>query len=150
MAQNRMKQLEDKGRSEREFEVGEEVYLKLRGPHLRSLTTSPISKLSPRYFGPFTIVAKIGKVAYKLQLPEETQIYPVFHVSLLKKIVGEQQVSSQQPSKVQEAHGTPKPAAIVDRRVIYCHSAPIVQVLVRWSNRHGDDNTWEYLLDLLN
>jgi len=89
-------------------------------------------------------------VAYKLQLPEETQIHHVFHVTLLKKAVGEQQVSPQLPSKVQEALGTPKPTAIIGRRVIYHHNAPIVQVLVRWSNKHGDDCTWEYLPDLLN
>ena len=77
----------DRGRSGREFGVGEEVYLKLKDPHLKSLTAGPISKLTPRYFGPFPIVAKIGKVAYKLKLPEGTHIHSVFHVSLLKKAV---------------------------------------------------------------
>ena len=97
MAQNRMKQLADRGRSEMEFCVGKEVYLKLKGPHLESLTTGPVSKLSPKYFGPFPIVAKVGSVAYKLQLWEGTQIHPVFHVSLLKKAVRGQQVSPHLP-----------------------------------------------------
>jgi len=77
MAQNWTKELADTWRSEREFDVGEEVYLKC----------GPISLLSPRYFGLFPIVAKIGSVAYKLQLSEGTQIHSVFHVSLLKKAV---------------------------------------------------------------
>ena len=88
MARNWMKQMTDKGRNERTFNVGEVVYPKLKGPHLRPLAPGPISKLSSRYFGPFPIVAKLGNVAYKLQLSEGTQTHPVFHVSLLKKLVG--------------------------------------------------------------
>ena len=67
---NRMKQFADRKRSDREFEVGEQVYLRLRYQHLKSINQGPVTKLSPKYFGPFTITEKIGKVAYKLQLPE--------------------------------------------------------------------------------
>ena len=141
MAQNRMKQQADKGRSEREFAVGDKVYLKLKGPHLKSLTTGPISKLTLRYFGLFPIVAKIGKVAYRLQLPKNTNIHSVFHVSVLKKAMEGQQVESLLLAEIIGDIGPPEPAAIVDKQVLYRHGAPITQVLVKWTNRQEEDNT---------
>ncbi|XP_052185229.1 uncharacterized mitochondrial protein AtMg00810-like [Diospyros lotus] len=62
-ARNRMKQLANKKRSEREFSIGEEVYLKLSQQHLKALTHQPISNLSPKYYGPFPILERIGTVA---------------------------------------------------------------------------------------
>jgi len=40
------------------------------------------------YFGPFRIVQHIGIVAYKLLLPNDACIHPMFHVSLLKRCIG--------------------------------------------------------------
>jgi len=47
-------------------------------------------KLSPRYVGPYKIIQRICQVAYKLELPPEMSlVHPVFHVSMLKKVVGD-------------------------------------------------------------
>lgn len=92
-AQNSTKQLADRKRSEREFEVGEEVYLKLSQPQLKSILKQPMTKLSPKFYGLYSITTKIGPVAYRLQLPEETQVHLVFHVSLLRKATGSQTTS---------------------------------------------------------
>lgn len=84
-AQQRMKSQADKHRVERSFEVGDWVYVKLQ-PHIQqSVQRRPHHKLSYKYFGPYLILQKIGQVAYKLQLPESSQIHPVIHVSQLKK-----------------------------------------------------------------
>ena len=104
-----------------------------------------MSKLNPKYYGPFPIITKIGQVAYRLQLSEDSHIHPVFHVSLLKKSVGTQEVS---PS-LQADSKTLEPEDIVDKRVIYKQGAPLIQVLVKWQDGAVDDSTWEYLPDLL-
>nr|GEZ90889.1 putative reverse transcriptase domain-containing protein [Tanacetum cinerariifolium] len=43
-------------------------------------------KLNPRYVGPFKVLAKVGKVSYKLELSQElSRVHHTFHVSNLKK-----------------------------------------------------------------
>ena len=47
-------------------------------------------KLSPRYVGPYEILQRVGEVAYELELPTElASVHPVFHVSMLKKCLGD-------------------------------------------------------------
>jgi hypothetical protein len=61
-------QLADKNRSEREFCVGDMVYLKLQPYVQASVAPHSNQKLSFRFYGPFKILARIGTVAYKLDL----------------------------------------------------------------------------------
>jgi hypothetical protein len=91
IARNRMKQQVDQHRTEREFEVGEWVFVRLQPYKQLSLKQQGKNKLAPKYYRPYQINRKISHVAYGLDLPDKSCIHNVFHVSCLKKVVGQHQ-----------------------------------------------------------
>jgi hypothetical protein len=95
--QEKMKGQADKKRIERSFEVGEWIFVKLRSHRHKSVVTRINAKLAAKYYGPYPIVERIGAVAYKLKLPTGSRVHPVFHVSLLKKAVGNYQEDDELP-----------------------------------------------------
>lgn len=89
-SQQLMKQRSDGHKREVEFKVGDEMFLKLRPYRQQSFARRANEKVAERFYGPFTVEARVGKVSYKLKLPEEAKIHPTFHISQLKKkAVGE-------------------------------------------------------------
>jgi len=80
-AQHKMKIQADKHRTEKELQIGDLVYIKLQPYRQNSMELRTCHKLAAKYFGPFPIIARIGKVAYKVQLPATAKIHPVFHIS---------------------------------------------------------------------
>ena len=83
-AQNRMKVQADRQRTNREFQVGDQVLLKLQPYAQHSVAHRPYPKLAFKFYGPFAAVECIGAAAYKLALPADSLIHPIFHVSQLK------------------------------------------------------------------
>ena len=68
----------------RELNVGDHVYLRVR-ERKSYLKLGSCAKLSPRYYGPFEVLERIGPIAYIISFPTNTRSQYVFHVSLLKK-----------------------------------------------------------------
>ncbi|MCI38362.1 3-hydroxyisobutyryl-CoA hydrolase-like protein mitochondrial-like-like, partial [Trifolium medium] len=98
-------------------------------------------KLSPRYYGPYEILQKLGAVAYKLKLPEDSKVHLVFHVSLLRKAVAPNVEPQTLPSCMKEDWQlAPEPEEAMDTRR---NEAREVEVLVKWKGLPDFENSWE-------
>ncbi|KAL6199969.1 hypothetical protein ACLB2K_029751 [Fragaria x ananassa] len=139
-----MKVFYDKKHSEREFAVDDWVYLKLQHYKQQSVKQQGWNKLSPRYFGPFQISERVGKVAYRLKLPPIAKIHNVFHVSLLKRKVGEGvHTSPQLPPVIDPGNLKWEPIAVLDKRMFKKKGAAGTQWLIHWFGTIVDEATWE-------
>jgi hypothetical protein len=114
-AQQRIKAQADKGRSDREFNVGDSVYLKLQLYVQTLVATRANHKLSFKYFGSYKVLQRVGKAGYKLLLPPTSAIHPIFHLSQLKQSLGPRQVSMQLSDS---GHSLQVLVQILDRRMI--------------------------------
>ena len=140
-AQERMKKQADKFRSERQFGVGDFVYLNLQPYIQSSVSRRAYQKLAFKFFGPYRVLEHFGKVAYHLELPTSALVHPMFHVSQLKLSTRNQTVSSTLPTDLVEFQ---VPLRILQR----CWSSgphPVEQVLVEWSHMPASLATWEPL-----
>ena len=133
----------DKHRTERTFDVGEMVFLKLQ-PYVQSSVVHRANhKLAYKYYGPYKIVGRIGEVAYKLELPEGSRIHPVFHVSQLKKVVAPTYpISSLLPSVNSHLQIL---VSVLQRRVHQKGKRTVAQGLILWSDSTPEAATWEDL-----
>ena len=145
MAHNRMKQQADQHRSERSFEVGDWVFLRLQPYKQMSLKKSKKdNKLSPKYYGPYKVLQKIGTMAYKLELPTSSRVHPVFHVSCLKKVIGNKiPVQTILPELDEEGKIILDPEVVTETRIRQLRNRSISEYLIKWKNLPVGDSTWE-------
>ncbi|CAA7021556.1 unnamed protein product [Microthlaspi erraticum] len=145
-AQSIMKNNADKHHRDLEFEVGTMVYLKLRPYRQHSVSRRFCQKLAARYYGPFELLARIGKVAYRLRLPPDSRIHPVFHVSQLKPVLGQGQVVNPLPPSVATLDElVVEPEELLDTRY---DSEGHLEVLVQWTGLPAHENSWLRIQDL--
>ena len=141
-----MKQQADSHRTDRVFNIGDWVYIKLQPYRQQSVVTRVNHKLSPLYFGPYMIEDKVGSVAYRLKLPQNASIHPVFHVSQLKRSVPQNVTMATQLPMPPTAPSIP--VAILDRKMVKRGNRAVTKVLIQWSDRSPEEATWEFLFDM--
>ncbi|KAD4179016.1 hypothetical protein E3N88_27607 [Mikania micrantha] len=144
-AQDHQKSYADKRRRPIEFQVGDFVLLKV-SPWKGVIRFRKRGKLSPRFIGPFKIIARIGEVAYRLELLDELSgIHNTFHVSYLRKCLADESayVPLEDLEIDDKLNYVEKPVAILDRKIKQLRNKSLNQVKVQWKNRRGSDATWE-------
>ncbi|WMV24334.1 hypothetical protein MTR67_017719 [Solanum verrucosum] len=108
-------------------------------------------KLSPRYIGPYRISKRVGNVVYELELPQElVAVHPVFHISMLKKCMGDpsliiptEDIGIKDSLSYEEI-----PVKIIDRQVRKLRTKEVASVKVLWRNQFVEEVTWEAKEDM--
>ncbi|KAK6125544.1 hypothetical protein DH2020_040707 [Rehmannia glutinosa] len=150
---SRQKSYADKRRKDLEFEVGDEVFLRL-SPRKGLINPKKGGKLSPRYVGPYKILQRIGKLAYRLEFPAPyAGMHDVFHVSRLKKYQPDlgHIITRDTPPLLENLSYTERPIWIIDQQIRQLRKREIPMVKVVWQNHNRDeDATWEMEEDMRN
>jgi hypothetical protein len=143
-AQNRMKILADQKRIDFQFAVGDQVLLKLQPYTQSSVANRPFPKLAFKYFGPYKVLERIGAVAYRLELPANSLIHNVFHISQLKPFHADYTpVYDELPILTDLEAAAAVLATIIDRRLVKKGNAAVPQVKLTWTGLPASSATWE-------
>jgi hypothetical protein len=145
-AQDNQKYYYDKNRKPQEFKEGDLVLLNRAYINLDNYKQAKLQKLLPLYVGPYTVLDKISANAYRIQLPSNYSIYPVFHTSALKPYLVPDD-SRQQPipdPDIIAGQEEYEIDTILDSRLI--RKQP--QYLVKWKGFPNDENEWIPLKNL--
>jgi hypothetical protein len=127
-----------------EFAVGDQVLLRV-SPTRGVVRFGVSRKLSLRYIEPFSILARVGSLAYRLQLPKSMAgVHPVFHVSMLRKFLQDpdHQIEMEPIAVQQDLTLECRPVRILEssERVMRRRSIKYVKVL--WTNQFEREATW--------
>ncbi|KAK6163843.1 hypothetical protein DH2020_000707 [Rehmannia glutinosa] len=142
-----MKKWADEKRRPKEYTIGDLVFIKLLPQQFKALRGMH-KGLVRRYEGPFTITGKVGKVSYRVDLPDTLKIHPVFHVSMLKPY----HVDEEDPSRGYSQRAPPVVTKSYDKdveevlmkRIVRRRGVPRrTQYLIKWKGypsprQHGN------------
>lgn len=145
-AQQKMQHQANTKKREVEYAVGDMVYLKLRPYRQQSIARGKFEKLAARYYGPYRISKRVGKVAYTLELPPTARIHPTVHVSQLRPAHGTPNVPSEIPSQLDaDLQLTVYPELLKGVRRKKGSPTNEREVLVQWQGLSEAEATWEYM-----
>ncbi|GKE03426.1 putative reverse transcriptase domain-containing protein [Tanacetum coccineum] len=141
---DRHKSYADRRHKPLEFQVGDKVMLKV-SPWKGVIRFSKRGKLNPRYIEPFKVLAKVGTVAYRLELPDQlSHVHSTFYVSNLKKCLSDEPLAIPL-DEIQiddKLNFIEEPVEIMDQEVKRLKQSRVPIVKVHWNSRRGPEFTW--------
>ncbi|CAA7016376.1 unnamed protein product [Microthlaspi erraticum] len=143
-AQDQQKKYVDQNRREVIFTIGDWVYLKVSAQKGKD-RFGRVGKLAVRFIGPYRVIGRVGEVAYRLDLPADMNLHPVFHVSMLWRHI--QNPNAIEPERVEELQPNltiPEgPVRLGIRRLRKLKNLEIPQIQVFWERQNREVITWE-------
>ena len=142
------------------MKVGDWAMLKLHKGYSIPSSAGVTKKLTQQYVGPFRVLEKVGRLAYKLNVPLDRKVHPVFSVAQLEPA----------PSPTDDPFNRPRPhippAVFVDgdtdavkffevdrllnKRIVKRGKSRAVEYLVRWTGYGPEWDRWYNIKDLDN
>jgi len=99
--------------------------------------------------GPFKVIQKVGKVAYKLELPASMKVHPVFHVNLLHKYRSDGTVQPPPPPVLVDDQLEYEVERILQHRdVALGRKRSRREYLIKWLGYGPEHNSWERVSDM--
>ena len=140
-AQKHYEKQVNKIRRQVSFKVGQKVWLNLKN---FTLSQGLMSKFIAKFAGPFPVVKQVFNDAYKLQLPPEIKVHPVFHVLLLKEyfedsVRPEREQVLRPISELVENYEEYEVETILNKRKLQSRDT---EYLVKWRGYHVKEATW--------
>jgi hypothetical protein len=121
------------------FQSGDLVWLKEK--NLR--TVQPTAKLAPKRHGPFKVTQVMSAVNYRLELPTQWSIHPVFHIDLLtpyhETTIHGANYQRPPPDLVEGEEEYEVETVLASRRF---GRGKKLQYLVKWKGYPDSDNQW--------
>ncbi|GJU75262.1 hypothetical protein Tco_1272332 [Tanacetum coccineum] len=142
---DRQKSYADRRRKLLEFQVRDKVMLKV-WPWKGVIRFGKRGKLNPRYIRPFKVLAKVGIVAYRLELPDQLScVHSTFHVSNMKKCFSDEPlaISLDEIQIDDKLNFIEELVKIMDREVKHLKQIHIPFVKFCWNSKRGPEFTWE-------
>ena len=125
------------------FEPGEHMYLRVT-PMKGVKRFQTRGKLAPRYIGPFPVLARVGTVAYQLELPPKlSEVHNVFHISQLRRCISpsEKRTDMSEIELAKDLTYEEKPIRILDQTERVTRSEEIRFYKVQWEHHTEEEVT---------
>jgi hypothetical protein len=107
------------------------------------LNKSGAKKLKPRFYGPYRVIQRVVEVVYELELLEGSKIHNVFHVSCLKKALGQWVTALAKLPPLDEGKLVLVLEKVLKVRERKMCNRVIREYFLRWRDLPVEDATWE-------